>query len=83
MLTQAAVEKLIEYANTPEERNALIDKHRGLLRQQLELDDDIETDLQEAGQPLLDTQVGKSSMVPTLQVAAAAAAAVVVAEAGN
>jgi hypothetical protein len=49
MLTQAAVEKLIEYADTPEERNALIDKHRGLLRQQLELDDDIENNLQETG----------------------------------
>jgi hypothetical protein len=68
MLTQAAVEKLIEYAGTPEERNALIDKHHGLLRQQLELDDDIENNLQEAGQPLLDTPVGKSFMVPTLQV---------------
>jgi hypothetical protein len=83
MLTEAAVEKLIEYADTPEERNALIDKHHGLLRQQLELDDDIENNLQEAGQPLLDTPVGKSSMVPTLQVASAASAAVVVAEAGN
>jgi hypothetical protein len=76
MLTQTAIEKLIDYADTPEKKNDLIDKHRALLRQQLELDDDIEDHLQDAGQSLEDSSVGASSAVPSLQVAAAAAAAV-------
>lgn len=49
---QAAAEQLVAYAQTAEEKAVAIAKHKALLQKMLDLDDEIEHDLAEAGHPL-------------------------------
>ena len=48
---QATAEQLMTYARTTEEKAVAIAKHKALLQKMLDLDDEIQHDLAEAGNP--------------------------------
>ena len=51
LVWQAAAEQLVAYAQTAEEKAVAIAKHKALLQKMLDLDDEIQHDLAEAGNP--------------------------------
>ena len=55
--SQAAAEQLVGYAKNEEEKAACIAKHKALLQKMLDLDDEIQDDLAEAGSPVPATPI--------------------------